>query len=408
MTNDTFCQRVNHELIIKAFNDKVEGALCCKMKPTFDLKDNKTKEKIIDDLNNNIRNYHCVNCWKQEDNGIKSWRQIGNEISLRHNAIELYLDITCDAACIYCTHRYSSKWKSEILNANDKDKEILSKRDNFDDIFTLNKNVENYTYILSELEKIGKKSKKNINKPTIITLLGGEPLLTPFIKSNTVKDIVESFYRYNNKEAILDLVIQTNGNTPNLVMDKTFKIINKLKNQYKNLKITFSLSMESVGKLAEYIRYGVSWNQFDKNVNKIMQSDNFITFNMATTNVSLTHSKKFMQYVFDKCAVYNKKTNITFNLVRYPLQLSIALLPTEYDYILKELINEANNNRNFWFHEKVFNNFIKQVNIARTVLGSNIDQKLINEGKEYFNYIKNNRNMDLKDYNNEIAKYFGI
>lgn len=409
MISDTYCKRSKQELVIRTIEDTVEGALCCKMLKTVDMKNPNALEKIKQDLDNGIKNSHCDICWKHEEQGIRSWRQIGNSIKLRGRAVDLFLDTTCDAACIYCNHTYSSKWKQEVLHATTEDKNAIKNIHPIDNIITNNIDKEQkFQTVLQEIENLGKNPLQDADEQTIITLLGGEPLLTPFVKSNTIKDIVEAFYKHSNKRSILKVVIHTNGNTTDAIMEKTFTLIKDLETKYERLEFVFCLSMESVGKLSEYIRYGVSWNQFDKNVDRIMMNNIRITFNMTTSIVSFLDTPNFIKYVFEKAKTYNQTTMCNLNLVRYPKSMSIALLSKEYNFILDELKSIANEYKEYWLHDRLLFNFLEQVDVAENLLGSDIDDNVIQKGKSVFEYFKRARKMNLYDYNSEIAEYFGL
>ena len=395
--HDTYCKRSKYELILRSFNHDVEAALCCKTQRPVSLFDRDKLEKIKLDLDNGVRNPNCSVCWRTEAKGELSWRQIGNELEIPGKSIEIYFDNTCDQACIYCSPKYSSKWVQEIKYANKDDKKFLKQIIN-DESFEPTPKQDHKKAIMREIEIAGVNAEKD--KVFAIILLGGEPLISPqFVKKNILEEIVETFYSKADESVRLRLNIVTNGNTPDAQIDNTINIANKLLKKYTNLKIVVQLSIESTGKNAEYIRYGLNYNQFVKNTIKYFQSDIRVGFSMAVNTVSYKDTPNFLQTVFDLCKTHSelKELALNFNLIDYPEFLSIKTLPKDMDYILDECMDIVKKNKSHFYDEFFYNRAVQQIEHARQKIGTNVDTKLSELRKQYFNYIKNNRNMDIKD-----------
>ena len=395
--HDTYCKRSKEELVLRSFNHDVEAALCCKSQHPISLFDKNKLQKAIDDLDNGIRNKHCTVCWLAEDKGELSWRQIGNDLEIPAKSIEIYFDNTCDQACIYCSPKYSSKWVQEIKYANKDNSKFLKKIIN-DESFEPTPKQDHKKAIMSEIENAGANAEKN--KVVAIILLGGEPLISPqFVKKNILEEIVETFYSKADESVRLRLNIVTNGNTPDAQIDNTINIANKLLKKYTNLKIIVQLSIESTGKNAEYVRYGLNYDQFVKNTIKYFQSDIRVGFSMSVNTVSYTDTPNFLQTMFNLCKTHSKlkQLALNFNLVDYPEFLSIKTLPKEMDYILDECMDIVKQNKNGFYDVFFYNRTVQQIEHARQKIGTNVDKKLSELRKQYFNYIKNNRNMDIEN-----------
>ena len=405
--HDTYCKRSKKELVLRSFNHDVEAALCCKSQHPISLFDKNKLQKAIDDLDNGIRNKHCTICWLAEDKGELSWRQIGNDLEIPAKSIEIYFDNTCDQACIYCSPKYSSKWVQEIKYANKDNSKFLKQIIN-DESFEPTPKQDHKKEIMSEIENAGANAEKN--KIVAIILLGGEPLISPqFVKKNILEEIVETFYSKADESVHLKLNIVTNGNTPDAQIDSTINIANKLLKKYTNLKIIVQLSIESTGKNAEYVRYGLNYDQFVKNIIKYFQSDIRVGFSMSINTVSYLDTANFMQYVIDTCDKHDPlaRTFFNFNIVDFPEFLSIKTLPKDYEYILDQCQKICEKSYNSFYDVHFYNKILQQIEHARKKLGLKVDPKLYTLAGNYFDYIKNYRHLDLHDVNDELCRIIG-
>jgi organic radical activating enzyme len=405
---DTWCKRAENELVLRAFDNKVDAALCCKSLNPVSLFDKEALQKVRNDLKNGIKNKHCGVCWFHESKGMQSWRQMGNAGYINDDiekTIEVYLDNTCDLSCIYCSHKYSSKWAQEITHASKEDQQFLQTVLN-DDTFVATEKVNHTKIILDTISDIGKKSKPN--KHYNIILLGGEPLLSPFQKKDIIDDIVNAFYKETYTDRFLTIGIVTNGNTPDTIIDKTIKTILDKQKKYPNITFKINLSMESVGDIAEFVRYGVNWNQFLKNYKKYLEAEIIVGFSMTVNIVSFDNMPKFFEQIFRLTTEYSpwrKRTYFRLNLVEYPRFLSIALFDERYKHIFEETKQIIKNNKDVFLDNNFYDQLLKEIEFAETLYGSNTDIKLYNTALKYFEYLKRTRNTDLEKINNNLYKF---
>lgn len=394
--SDTYCKRIDYETIIRGFNDNGEIALCCKSQHPLSLRHSNLQdlEKVKQDLQDGIKHEHCTFCWTQEAAGDKSWRQIGNEQDFDYNTVELYMNNTCDLACIYCSPKYSSNWEQEVNHAGEDTGLLRSSINDFE--FVPRK--EKYDHVpksLDIIEHIGKTS----NAPVQIILLGGEPLLTPFVKKGIINDIIEAFYKSTSDDAVLKLGIVTNANTPDAIIDKAILIIDENKKKHPNLEVFLSISLESTGANAEYVRHGLDFERFDKNLTKWMGSGNNIMFSMAVNNVSWFDTLNFFEYAFSKAKEFGVLINFRFNVVMYPKHLSISMLPNEYEYVFDDILDCYEKNDHL-IHGGITGRqeFKKQVNHAKSLFATEVDNiEYIKKACIYFDYIKRKRNKCLSE-----------
>tara|TARA_B110000503_G_scaffold11872_1_gene16015 strand:+ start:10553 stop:11785 length:1233 start_codon:yes stop_codon:yes gene_type:complete len=403
---DTWCKRAEHELILRSFNNEVEAALCCKSQNPVSLFDKGALQKVKEDLKNGIKNTHCTVCWFHESKGIQSWRIIGNLSRINDKTIEVYLDNTCDQACIYCSPKYSSKWSQEVNHASIIDKSFLKTVLN-DNTFVETKKQNNITLILDQLVDIGEHSKPDVAYQII--LLGGEPLLSPYLKKNVIDDIISAFYLKTNVDRKLKIIIVTNGNTPDLLMDRTLLVINESLEKYKNLKFTINLSMEATDNIAEFVRHGVSWKQFIKNYKKYLDNGVEVGFSMTLNNVTFMNTPTFLKEMIELAKNSNgwrKRTFFKVNVAQYPKFLSIALLPESYRYIFNECKQIIQNNKEYILDNVFFNQFFQDLSFAEDLFSSEVEkQKHVSIALNYFEYLKRTRGTNLLDVNPDLHQY---
>lgn len=401
MTSDTYCKRVGNETILRGFHKDGEIALCCKSQDPFSMDTEFSQlDEVKTALDNGIKHTHCSFCWRQETAGIMSWRQIGNQMSIDCKNVEIYLDNTCDQACVYCSPKYSSMWAQEIK----KHPEVAYYVN--DEKYDVKK--EHYNHlpkILNYIEDLGKAATDSVL--VAINILGGEPLLTSAVKKDVISDIIEAFYKHASSDKCLHITIVTNGNTPDHVIDKTIDLLKQNKAKYKNLSLIVNLSVESLGSNAEFVRYGLDWKQFKKNLYKWLTLD-FCTvgFSMAVNMITWKTTPDFLKWAFLHAKDGQQKININFNTVMFPLHLSIKMLPEEQFYIFDEITDILNKNRNLIANKKLYNRLLLQVEQAKDSFGklsNNITFKKTAIG--YFYYMRKYRNQDLRDVNPDLFDY---
>ena len=141
---------------------------------------------------------------------------------------------TCNLACVYCGPELSSAWQKELGQTTRVNETQLAKTKQ---------------YVLDNAHNL-----KNVY------LAGGEPLL--------MKENSELLDKINP-----DCTIRINTNLSN-IQGPVFQRASKFKN------VHWTISVETMDKEFEYIRYGASWDKFLKNLDTIRSLDHKISFNM--------------------------------------------------------------------------------------------------------------------------------
>jgi len=387
-----FCKRATVERVFRNY-EGIE-ALCCKMLSNFTIGDPKINQ-FNERLQTGEKSPVCNICWKREDQGLQSWRQQGNKIYHDyhiHKKMELMFDNTCDSKCIYCSRIYSSAWDQEIKSSrfdvpsNALGLHVQSMKENKTDT------------ILEYIKQAGKEIP--IDKYAEIVLLGGEPLLTSINKKGLLETCIEKFYEDTPIEKKLLLVLQTNANTPEILLNKTIKKLKEYKILYPYMDLAVSVSAESTGKNYEYVRFGSNYNRFVTNVETWMKEGVFVSSNMSINCVTLNELRNYFELFVELCKKNKKTTILAANLVFDPVELSIGILDKSFEKYIDEGIVYLNDNK-MWIEnvDEILTNLAEY----KKFLGSEL--KELKNTKKTLNYFKLQRGIDIKDVNQELYEY---
>lgn len=248
----------------------------------------------------------CDKCKQEEEKGITSYRILNNNSFGKSNKIEfleLSLSNKCNLTCKMCSPEASDKWGDLV-----KDNIELQK------FFTLpDKDISiSIPKLFSTIDFTNLAS---------IKYLGGEPFITPEF---------QTLCKYLDEKGIIDNVklwVNTNITTfPN----KTINYIKKFK------KVHIALSLDGIGKLNDYIRFGKSWNVIEENLSKwiSIKNDNILPYLHTTVQAYNVHA-------LNDISSFAKKNNLHSHLVelKSPKHLSINALSPSY---VNSILNESN------------------------------------------------------------------
>jgi organic radical activating enzyme len=295
------------------------------------------KKQQMQKMLNGDRPDECDYCWNAEDNGhisdrsyksVKSWAypHLGEVVKNKTADVEpTYLEISfsnvCNFKCAYCSPDLSSQWYEEIDKHGG---------------YPTSQNFNGFGWF----KEVGKMPIKHSDhnpyvdafwkwwpelypKLNTLRLTGGEPLL-----SKDVWRMLDAIESDPNKN--LCFAINTNLGIPDELVDRMIAKINSISNEIKEVQIF--TSGEATGAPAEYIRYGLNYSEWTKNLEKVLdQTDNIVAI-MTTVNLtSITTYCDFIRYILDLRKRYNKnstfnKVQFMTNFLRYPEFLSLIIL----------------------------------------------------------------------------------
>ena len=321
------------------------------------LHNTRHKKKRRREMLNGKRPKECDFCWNVEDNSnsfsdrtLKSaepwaWDQFEKIKSSNWNEnynpryVEVSFSNACNFACAYCGPQYSSKWVEEIEKHGGYPTEH-----SFNSIDEI-KARDQMPYKQSEqnpyVEAFWKWWPDLYPDLHTFRMTGGEPLM-----SKDVWKVLEYIRDNPHINPNLSLSINTNLGVPDKLIDKLLDIVEDLTQNNKVREFIIFTSCEATGRQAEYSRFGLDYNKFWFNIEKILKRLPKVTVNiMAAFNALsvFTYSD-----LIDKVYEFKKKYHndqrywleslqLDTSYLRWPTHLSVKILEPEH----KELILEA-------------------------------------------------------------------
>lgn len=284
---------------------------------------------------NNIKHSDCNNCWTCESKGVRSRRQPVNFYEVHRTRfqkpvgldplptfLELYFSNACDLKCLYCNNQFSSQWEAELRKYNEPFETLK------DDTNGLLKKV-----FYEWFEKEGCENILTYN------ILGGEPTIqNDFYEFADY--LIEQLNRTTNKHSIKpEICITTNGNTPPKYIDKFIEVLDKLS---EKMSIRIDFSNGSIGTRSEFVRTGLNWSTFEKNVIRITKfakgKDIRIRFNCAHTALTVPTFIEFLKWAQEIQTKNNVKFSFATNTVVQPSNLSPWNLTEDFKINVEECI----------------------------------------------------------------------
>ena len=296
----------------------------------------------------------CNYCWNVEDNSnsfsdrvfksSEEWsidqfdtiKRLGWREDYNPRYVEVSFSNVCNFKCAYCGPQFSSKWVDEI-----------EKHGPYPTSTKFNG--------IKHLEEKGEMPyKKNEHNPYIdafwewwpelyrdlhtFRITGGEPLLS----KDTFK-VLDYIIEQDDPNTKLSIGINTNLGVPDALIDKFIEKANILCSQNKIKELVVYTSVEGTNNQAEYTRYGLKYDKFWNNVDKILTKLPKVTVNiMATFNaLSVFTYEDLLEDVFQMKKKHHNGQRYKISAVqldtsylRWPSHLSVKILPEEF----KELI----------------------------------------------------------------------
>jgi hypothetical protein len=265
----------------------------------------------------------CNKCWQKEKSNIKSPRNQTNDIitnnqgdNLDNTWVKLFVDRSknykdyklisadiklsnvCNFSCAMCSPEYSSKiydkWKSSP--ENEFVQQTLKKQPTyFADILSTYQTQRGYQHLVDILSHPIK----------YLKVLGGEPLLD--------KELFRILQNQSlDKKSQIHIHMITNG-SQDLV-----EAWNKLKD-YKF--VSFTISLEGVGKIQDYVRHGSDWPVIEKNILNAKNNNILITVHHTLQALTILNLAELLLWCQDNQLL------ITFGVLTEPNYLSLMGVP---------------------------------------------------------------------------------
>jgi hypothetical protein len=266
---------------------------CCRLPANTDIK--QVQQSIL----NQQRSPSCNACWKLEDLGLTSERQLHNStfdfyldrdlekieqdaIDQQHQPqiIKLGTSNLCNGTCVTCGSNSSSAWAA-----------------------LENKTIKYNRISTEEIEKINWADIKQLS------FVGGEPLLEK-LNFEILNRLIES----NNTNCFVSIV--TNGSCA--LTSAQFQVLS----QFSNLNIC--LSIDGVGARFEYMRYPLSWQLLCENLEHFKRITSNISVSAMISNVNVFYYSELIEFF------KQHKLNYLCKQIEQPRYFAPGHLPDEF------------------------------------------------------------------------------
>jgi len=339
------------------------------------------------------RPYECDYCWRIEDSNAeyysdriykssdpewalpyideiksKDWNE-----NIDPSYVEVSFGNTCNFKCSYCNPTVSSQWMEEIQRYG---AYPTSTKFNNLEYFTAAEQIpipnnQDNPYVDAFWEWFPSMY-KNLK---YFRITGGEPLLN----KNTFKVLD---YIIENPNENLEVSINTNMNPPLEVFNKFLDKIKIIVNENKLKRFKLFTSAEGYGKCAEYIRFGMNYEDWINNLHKTYEEVPNIQFTiMSTYNfLSLTSYENFLKDVLNIKQKYGTETYSPILLdipyLRHPVHQSLFVAEPDHlkmiESHIKFMVANTNNTHNS-FIESETNKLQRIYSMIKQHIEQNLD-----------------------------------
>jgi uncharacterized protein Usg len=234
-----------------------------------------------------------------------------------------------------------------------------------------------------------------------LRITGGEPLMS----AETWKLI--DWFKNNPGRSNTRLAINSN-----LGADVD---VDRLIESTQGLDVEIYTSMEAVGLAAEYIRDGLDYREWEKNVVKLLDSHVGAVHVMATINaLCLPTLSALLHYVVQLKSKYGReRVNFTLNILRFPSFQSTLVLPKK---LLTRHMSELSSFLHRWqavpdiLHEHEINHLqrlIDYLDVVKTPHSDAFDlPKLHNDFKQFYTQYDQRRGKDFGTAFPSLTEWF--
>jgi organic radical activating enzyme len=323
-----------------------------------------------------------------------------NDFDLK--TLEIAFDRTCNFACSYCNPAFSSEWVKDIKNNGPYSNLKSDGRNHFthahDSAQPFKLDEEN-PYV----EAFFKWWESDLHKTLFeLRLTGGEPLMSPYTWR-----LFDWFIQHKSK---MRFAINSNLGAKDSLIDKLIETSHAIEDFH------LYTSNESMYEHAEYIRDGLIWDQWDKNVNRIIEEGNIKGFHMMCTinALCLESLPDFLDYLLDLKRKYGKDfPTFTLNILRFPSFQSPLVLPLELRGFFRKRLYDwlvANQNNDLLHQMEInqVNRLIDYLDVVKTPHNNvfDIESLLHNDFYHFYKQYDERRRKNFTETFSQIASWY--
>ncbi len=320
------------------------------------LHNTRFKKRIRKEMLEGGRPEECHYCWDVEDaspqfsdrvfKSAESWslphmqeiKDLGWRGDYNPKYVEVAFSNACNFKCSYCGPSFSSAWMQEV-----KAEGAYPTLDKFNDLEGLigeGKVPILHTEHNPYVEAFWKWWPDLYRDLHTFRITGGEPLM-----SKDTWGVLDYIINEPNPNKKLRLAINSNLGIPDKLVDRLIEKIQAIEDRELVEEFIIFTSVDAYGEQAEYIRNGLKWKQFDKNVNKILSSCKRVSITvMSTFNaLSVPTYKTLIDYIYDLKMKYtssdrywNSAVFLDTSYLRYPKHQTVKILPEKWAVKIKD------------------------------------------------------------------------
>jgi organic radical activating enzyme len=306
----------------------------------------------------------CDYCWKVEDikrenvsdrvyktviykdSDVERISKMRPEEDVDLRTLEIAFDRRCNFACTYCNSSFSTTWAKDIGQYGAYQNMVSDGAAAFqhDGKWAEPFGIHDHNPYIEAFWKWWPKLSESLQE---LRVTGGEPLLS--------KDVWKLFEFFKeNGSGNMQFSLNTNLGADDDLIDKMIK--------YSHYVKDFSIytSCEAIGEQAEYIRDGLNWEKFERNMVKIAEKANIRALNvMMTINSTCLYSiTDFMDWMLSMKSRFTDEFVPVWsvNLLRFPSFMNPVALPDDLRMERKEHLES-------WLSTRKYHPFIHQMEI---------------------------------------------
>lgn len=349
--------------------------------------ENKSKDLVSD------RVYKTAIYTEQEISECKS--KFGWESNVPLKTLEISFDSNCNYACSYCSPTYSTTWQKDI-NKNG----FYNLSDDYD-------NNSKLKFGESEIEDIYLDSFWKWWESELqyslkeLRITGGEPTAS--------KHFWKLIEWWKEKNPQIEFAVNTNLGQPDAIVNRLIEASHHFSNFH------LYTSNESFGNHAEYIRDGLIWDVWVKNLDNFFKNGNCASISMMMTinSLSLFSLLKFMDLMMEFKSKYGRiSPGCSLNILRFPSFQSVLVLPKNLRFKfandIEKWVEENWNGGKNYFSEWEKNDMIRLSDYLREddLKKFNIDDKVgWDNFTNFYSQYDTRRNKNLLLTFPELKKY---
>ena len=331
--------------------------------------------------------------------------ELGYKEDVDLKTLEIAFDANCNFGCSYCNASFSTTWQKDIKKFGPyqnlvSDGAAAFQHDGSHSMPYGRKN-ENNPYVDAFWKWWEAELQYSLRE---LRVTGGEPTMSPdFWK-------LMAWWK-ENPECEVPFAVNSNLGQKKHLLDTLIKSTHSFKD--------FSLytSCEATGLQAEYIRYGLEWDTWLKNMYRVNEEGNVKSVNVMMTinSLCLFSITEFMDEMLKLKSKYGHHAAVmSFNILRFPSFQSIVPLPTEIrieraNHIEKWLEKNWNNGENgFMDYERDgllrLIDYIKKVDTGHEFTSSLETRE--RDFKSFYTQYDQRRNKDFKKAFPMLTEWF--